>query len=156
MKLLFTVIGLSFFITLAQGQQTQTSAQQQFDGLSWVLGQWQRTNERQGAQTYETWEKESDSVYRGLGVTIKGGDTTFVEKLRIELKDNKLYYVAEPQQNTKPTYFEMTTIEPDGFVSENPEHDFPKMIQYIMKEGTLTAIISDGGDKKIGFVFKKD
>lgn len=124
-------------------------------GLSWILGTWQRTNVRPGTIAFETWEKESDQVFTGLGVSMKGSDTTFVEQLRIELKNDNIYYVADVKENATPTYFKMTEIIKHGFTSKNPEHDFPKVISYELKDSTLTAIISDGGDKKMGFVFKR-
>lgn len=49
----------------------------------------------------------------------------------------------------------MTKITDTGFISENPNHDFPKMISYELKGQQLTAIISDGGEKRMGFVFKR-
>ena len=73
----------------------------------------------------------------------------------VELKYGALYYVADVQENSAPVYFKFTQLTKTGFVSVNPEHDFPKMISYDLKDGVMTVMISDGGDKKMGFVFEK-
>jgi hypothetical protein len=129
--------------------------EQNLNELKWILGTWQRTNVRPGTTAFETWEQQNDQLYTGVGVSMKGSDTTFVERLRIEVKDDKIFYVADVKENATPTYFLMTEINADGFKSENPEHDFPKAIDYQLEGDNLTAIISDGGNKKMGFVFKK-
>lgn len=123
--------------------------------LEWILGTWQRTNVQPGTTAYEAWRKESEQVYTGLGWSMKGSDTSFVEKLRIEIKEGKPYYVADVRENAEPVYFLMSELSSTGFKSENPEHDFPKVITYSLEGSQMTAVISDGGDKKMGFVFKK-
>ena len=137
--------------------QNQTSAPtaKDIDRLAWLLDSWQRTNVKPGSSAFEKWEKVSESRFDGLGWSMKGNDTTFVEKLRIETKGGKLYYMANVPENPAPVYFLITEMNENGFVSQNPEHDFPKMITYQMREEELTVIISDGADKKMGFVFKK-
>jgi len=46
------------------------------------VGNWQRTNNQLGKQTFEHWIKKSNSVYSGLGFTLQGQDTVFKENLR--------------------------------------------------------------------------
>ena len=133
-----------------EGSRTQT-----LNDVSWLLGKWQRTNVRQGTTAFEIWEKESETSFIGIGFSMKGADTTFIEKLKIVLKDGSLHYVADVRENAAPVYFKFTKLNENGFVSENPEHDFPKMISYNLKDGVMTAIISDGTDKKMGFIFKR-
>ena len=69
--------------------------------------------------------------------------------------DGKFYYVAEVSHNPDPTYFEMTSISDNGFICENPDHDFPKKITYKLENGVLIATISGNG-KEIAFVFKRE
>lgn len=154
-KLLLIITGLSLLIPALVPQDTSRQTKKDFKKLSWILDTWERTNVRPGSTAFETWQKESGQVFTGMGVSMKGSDTTFVEKLRIEIKDDKIYYVADVKQNATPTYFLMTEITDHGFKSENPDHDFPKVISYELKGDNLTAIISDGGQKKMGFVFKR-
>lgn len=154
-KLLLVITSLSLIIPALVPQDTSRQTKKDFKKLSWILNTWERTNVRPGNTAFETWQKESASVFTGMGVNLKGSDTTFVEKLRIEIKDDKIYYVADVKENATPTYFLMTEITDHGFKSENPDHDFPKVISYELKGDDLTAIISDGGQKKMGFVFKR-
>lgn len=154
-KLLLIVASLSLFIPVLIQQETSKQTKRDFEKLGWILDTWERTNVRPGSTAFETWQKESGKVFTGMGVSLKGSDTTFVEKLRIEIKDDKIYYVADVRQNATPTYFLMTEITDHGFKSENPDHDFPKVISYELNGDDLTAIISDGGQKKMGFVFKR-
>uniref|UniRef100_UPI004048657D hypothetical protein n=2 Tax=Roseivirga sp. TaxID=1964215 RepID=UPI004048657D len=153
-----TTISLALLmISLLGSSQELPSKQTQkdFKKLEWILNKWNRTNLKQGSTAFESWTKESEYLFTGIGVTLKGTDTTFVEKLRIEIKEDKIYYVADVRENATPTYFLMSEITDQGFVSKNPEHDFPKVISYALVGNELTATISDGGEKKIPFVFKK-
>lgn len=152
---IFVLIVTAQFSALSQSS-SEVSAQVQLQKLEWILGKWNRTNVRQGTTATETWTKVSNELIKGIGLSMQGNDTTFVEQLRIEVKDNHLYYVADVKENASPTYFKITSITDSGFVSENPAHDFPKVISYELKEGILTAIISDGDKKKMGFIFRKN
>lgn len=155
MKTTLLLLTLCFGLCAPIQDPIPSSAKKDFRKLDWLLGHWDRTNVRAGTSAFEAWKKESDFEYSGMGVSMKGTDTTFVEKLKIEIKDNQIYYVADVRENATPTYFKVTKITEHGFVSENPDHDFPKMISYELEGGILTAVISDGGEKKMGFVFKK-
>ena len=88
----------------------------------------------------------------GIGVTLRATDTVFVERLRMEQKDGEWYYVAEVAHNAEPTYFMLTDCSKNGFVCENPDHDFPKKITYSLDGAVLKATISGDG-KSIPFVF---
>jgi len=152
--LLPTLLMLTF-IVLASFQFPDQSTEKDLKSLDWMLGTWERTNVRPGTTAFEKWEKKDDRTFTGMGWSMKGKDTTFIEKLRLEVKEDALYYVADVRENATPTYFKITEQSKSGFKSENPDHDFPKVISYQLEDKILTAIISDGGDKKMGFVFKR-
>lgn len=154
-KLFLFITGLSLLLPVIVQQTTSRQTKKDFKKLSWILSTWERTNVRAGTTAFETWQKQSDYVFTGTGISMKGSDTTFVEHLRIEIKDDKVYYVADVKANAAPTYFHMTEISEHGFKSVNPEHDFPKEISYTLNGDDLTAVISDGEQKKMGFVFKR-
>lgn len=118
-----------------------------------MLGSWERQNTRPGTTAFESWEKTKDG-YKGMGVSMKESDTSFVEKLRIIGKEGAIYYVADVSSNAEPTYFKVTSVSKKGFVCENPEHDFPKKIEYTLEGNQMTAVIS-AGEQKMGFVFLK-
>ncbi|WP_436517591.1 DUF6265 family protein [Ekhidna sp. To15] len=137
-------LGLSLFASLfAVGQS--------INDFKWLKGTWQRQNVRPGNSAFEVWE-ETKKGFVGTGVSMTGTDTTFVEKLSIVEKDSELYYVAFVSSNGAPTYFKITSVSENGFVSENPQHDFPKKIEYTLEGAKLTAVIS-AGEKAMGFVF---
>lgn len=51
---------------------TSCSNKENFD---WILGEWKRTNEKIGHNTYEKWTKISATEYRSFGFTLSGLDT---------------------------------------------------------------------------------
>ena len=155
-RTLLSITLLVFGLTACFGQNKNPSPSAKDIGqLDWLLQSWQRTNVRPGTSAFEKWEKASNKRLTGLGWSMKGSDTTFVEKLGIEAKERKLYYVADVPENPAPVYFLITEMNENGFVSENPEHDFPKTLAYQMREEELIVIISDGADKKMVFRFKR-
>lgn len=85
---------------------------------------------------------------------MNGADTSFVEKLRIVTKDNKLYYVADVPENKESTYFLITGVTATSFICENPEHDFPKKIVYQHEGNTMKATVSGNG-KSIDYFFER-
>ncbi len=122
--------------------------------IKWLEGTWNRLNTSIGTIAHERWMENSPNEWIGWGVTLKGSDTTFVEKLKIVKKDNSLYYVADVTENPEPVYFKFTTLTKSGFVCENPDHDFPKKIAYNLNGKIMTAIISGDG-KSSSFRFEK-
>lgn len=127
-------------------------AQNDVDSLDWLVGTWTRTNAKPGRAGAEMWSKKSADEFVGRGVSLKGSDTTFVEKIRIVSKEGKLFYVADVPENKKEVWFEFTSQTQRGFVCENPKHDFPKKIVYDFDGTTLKATISGDG-KAIDYLF---
>ena len=58
-----------------------------------------------------------------------------------------------------PVKFLLTGVSDTSAVFENPEHNFPKKITYLLEDGNLHAYIEghgkDGNTKKIDFYFNK-
>jgi len=134
------------------------SAQQvneDFKKLDWLEGTWIRTNVKPGRTAHEKWEKISFSEWRGCGVNMKGNDTVFVERLKLIIKDDNIYYVADIVENNEPVYFKLTSITDKSFVCENPQHDFPKMIRYQKDGNRINASISGNG-RSIDYLFEKE
>lgn len=135
-------------ITTAIGLQAQS-----IKDVSWLEGTWIRTNVKTGRTAHERWVKTNEG-FQGWGVNMSGADTTFVEKLRIVTKDNKLYYVADVPQNKESTYFLITEVAATSFTCEAPEHDFPKKIVYQLDGTKLKATISGNG-KSFDYLFER-
>jgi hypothetical protein len=122
-----------------------------FDKLSWLEGSWSRTNAKPGRTASESWTKGKGKEWIGIGASLKGTDTSFVEKLKIVIKDNSIFYVADVAENKGPVYFKMIEVSNDGFVCENLQHDFPKRISY-KKEGNSLKAVTSGDGKSIDFL----
>ncbi|HCX22829.1 MAG: hypothetical protein CMB80_23610 [Flammeovirgaceae bacterium] len=147
MRSILLYLGLG--ICLGFSAQDDNSLEQ----LDWLTGTWERTDVHPGSKGYEQWQYDGTMLI-GSGISMKGIDTTFVEKLRVEVIENEIYYVAEVPNNARPTLFRVTKLRPNFMQCENPEHDFPKMIVYERTGEQLKAIIS-AGDKGMTFLFKK-
>lgn len=145
----YSVIVLVILLTL--GCKTLKTEQNPF---LWLLGKWERQGTRPGQSAFEEWTLDSHGTLRGTGITLRGMDTVFVEKLSLVRNDKGYHYTADVPGNPEPTKFQITSYDENGFVSENPEHDFPKKITYTKTESGIVATISGDG-KKIDFVFKK-
>jgi hypothetical protein len=150
-------LALLFALTVSVTQVTaqgETSAATKLHSMEWLLGTWNRTNSKPGRSGIESWTKQTEMKWVGRGVTMKATDTAFVEKISIVIEKGKLFYVADVPENKSVVYFEITSVSKDGFVCENPSHDFPKKIEYKVTGSTLNARIS-GGDKFIDYVFER-
>lgn len=137
-----------------QAQDRAKEAIDNFNKLSWLAGTWKRTNGKPGRQAHERWENAGAWQMKGFGVSMKEQDTLFVEKLKLVIKDQAVWYVADVPHNKQEVYFRLTEITPDGFTGENPAHDFPKKIVYKLEGNKLKATISGNG-KAFDYLFER-
>ena len=85
----------------------------------------------------------------GLSRTVAGGRTYEFEYLRIEQREDGIYYVAHPKARCPGTDFKMTRLTATEAVFENPAHDFPKRITYRKTAGgSIVASVDAGPDSK--------
>jgi hypothetical protein len=154
MKIYLSLFAYILLIQYAFCQSTAAPVAKDFSKLQWLAGDWNRINPKPGQSGHERWLKISDTELKGWGITMKGTDTAFVEKLRLMVKDNLIFYVAETTDNKEPVYFTLTRLTTDSFECENPKHDFPKKISYRHKGNTIKATISGNG-KSIDYAFEK-
>lgn len=144
-RLLFLFILLNIF-----GCQPMNSHKQVYPP-DWLTGHWQRTNDKEGRETFENWEKIKETDFRGLGFTLSDGDTVFIEHLRIH-KPDSLWVFEVTGVNESPTIFTLTESDSTSFTATNPENEFPKIIHYEKSLDGLRAEIA-GGDMEVGFDF---
>lgn len=154
MKKALLLVCILFALGLAHSQSSPGNIKDDFKKLDWLEGRWTRSGMKPGRMAQESWQKMSPTEWRGLGVNMKGTDTAFVEKLKIVLKDEDIYYVADIAENKEPVYFKLTAITNTGFVCENPQHDFPKKIAY-QKDGNRIKATISGDGKSIDYLFEK-
>jgi len=124
--------------------------------LSWISGDWQ-TAPGGRAQIEEHWIQPAGGTMMGVSRTVAGGKTAEFEFLRIEQREDGIYYVAQPKGRCPQTDFKLTRVTAQEAVFENPTHDFPKRIIYKKTaDDSLTASIDGGeGTKQMTFAFKR-
>jgi hypothetical protein len=115
-----------------------------------MIGNWQRGDDKPGRTTFEQWKQESETLYLGLSYTMVGGDTVWQEKMRLVATEPGWTLEVNGEGETIP--FRLTSIEKGSFISENPAHDFPKMISYALRGDSLAAVISGEGTE-VPFTF---
>jgi|SRR5690349_17481683 len=123
--------------------------------LSWMSGDWQ-TAAGGRRQIEEHWTAAAGGSMMGVSRTVAGDKTVEFEYLRIEQREDGIYYVAHPKARCPGADFKLTRASASEAVFENPQHDFPKRIIYRKTDDGLTASIDGGeGSKSVSFVFKK-
>lgn len=115
--------------------------------FSWLAGKWKNTERN----SFEYWKfNEDSSLLTGYSFSIKEGDTTITEKLQFVCEGPTCYYVADVPDNGKPIRFAMMQHTPNGFRSENQQHDYPKYIEYKLEgPGKLRAEVGDATRKQV-------
>ncbi len=154
--LLFMLVLVVQMTSCSPKAAAKLSATEEFRELSWILGMWGRSDlKKPKRKGLEIWTRKSPTEYVGEGVLMEGKDTIFREQLKLILKDKTIYYVAEIEGNPGPVYFEITESDRFHFISENPEHSFPKVISYFLEsKGALHAEVSGDGNKRDYFFMK--
>lgn len=137
----------------------QLMAQEKTDmqKLLWIADSWVSASGE--TTSYEEWKVINDDLFEGGSKTIKDGKVIFSESLKIEKTADGIYYVADVAHNPAPVKFKLTGVTDTSAVFENPEHDFPQKITYLLEEGNLHAFIEgpgkDGNTKKVDFYMQK-
>ena len=124
--------------------------------LAWIAGDWQ-TAPGGKSQIEEHWTQVAGATMIGMGRTVRGDKTVEFEYLRIEQREDGIYYVAHPKASCPGTDFKLTRASATEAVFENPQHDFPKRVIYRKgADDSLTASIDGGeGTKSISFVYHR-
>lgn len=122
--------------------QAQTTVEQTAN-LDWLLGNWKRTNDKEGRLTFEYWNKTSPSQYDGIGYTLAQGDTLSKEYMRLVQTDGHWNLVVKTSEDADTVEFKMTELKENSFVCVNESHDFPTHIAYKIESDTLKAIVSN-------------
>lgn len=103
--------------------------------LGWLEGCWDTGN-----GTREVWAPASDYLF-GFSIVEKDGRTVFFEQLRIEPTGDGFDYVASPAGGP-PVRFKLVAQSPGSATFENPDHDHPQRIRYLLAGNGLVAEIS--------------
>lgn len=119
--------------------------------LQFLEGTWKVENKKD----YETWKKAGDTILEGCSYKIRDEKKITIEYLTIRKVGNKTIYTAKVvnQNGGQPVDFPLNKDVKDKVSFENPNHDFPKKIQYKrIDKTTLFVEVLGEGDK--GFSYK--
>lgn len=160
MKKIAFIISLIVLISCNEKKATKKNSGKYTEviktNFDWLLGEWKRTNEEKGKQTYENWYKEGDN-YTGLGYTMQNKDTISSEKMQLLFKNNSWELVVisvGKGGDSSPTTFNMKASNAKSFTFENKEIDFPNTIHYQKDGEKLKAFVSNE-QMKIPFEFER-
>jgi len=132
-----TFLFLALSMALAADAGTSTSV-----NVGWLSGHWCA---RSGAQLIEEyWLPAQGDLALGMSRTVEAGKTASFEFLRIEHSGTVINYVAQPQGGA-PTAFALIASGADWARFENPQHDFPKRVEYRRTATGLHAEIAGPG-----------
>jgi hypothetical protein len=125
-------------------------------GLTWLEGRW--CGGDASMRTEETWLPDHGDMHFGLSRTVKDGRVVAFEFLRIAMADGAATYLAQPG-GSPPTAFARTDGGEQWVRFENPQHDFPRRIEYRRTGDSMTAEIAgpgrDGQEQAIAFEFRR-
>ena len=140
MKLFLAVVAIAFAATASD-----------LEGVRFMEGDWR--GESGQARIEEHWIEAAGGTMLGVSRTIVSGRTVAFEFLRIEAREDGVFYVAQPN-GRPPTDFKLTRVSGGEAVFENRQHDHPKTIRYRLSDGNLVAEV-EGDEGKQEFQFRK-
>ena len=142
---------LCLFTILITGFRPSTSPyEDRMSSFKWLIGTWV-CNTAEG-KIMETWLPMSDSMLTGQSTMYKKTtETVPLESIQLICRNKQYYFVplVQGENNNKPVEFKITSYNKNGFVAENPTHDFPQKISYTLyKKDSLHAIVAGNGKHK--------
>lgn len=133
-----------------------------FRELRTLEGTWFMPTDR--GDRLEVWSIGDDSTLIGQGFRIREDtrDTVTLETMRIELRDTSIFYVVtvRGQNQNQPVIFRLTEADFEGYLFENPQHDNPKKIRYLLLGNRELQVLTEGkrGNRTVNeeFVFERE
>ena len=145
MKHLSFLALICIFACSEKNTTTKVEAPKPTQNFDWLIGDWKRSDDEAGKQTYEHWQKSNDTLYQGKSYTMSAKDTIWSENVRLLKRDTTWFYAVTGRGDSFTTDFQLTSITDHSFVCENGANEFPKMIEYALVGDSLKAKISGGG-----------
>ncbi len=125
-------------------------------GIDWISGRWCTAPGNEA--TEELWLPPRGNTLLGVSRTVTTAETVAFEYLRIVEDGGILHYIAQPG-GRPPTSFKETARGGQWIRFENPEHDFPRRIEYRREGETLHAEVAgpgeDGEEAVISFDYRR-
>lgn len=136
-------------LVFAPAAQAQT-----LEELHWLKGCWRTDG---GARVVtEVWSAPPMPAMVGYSYTTRDGQIRDWEQMRIEVLDGAPVFIAMPGGGA-PVRFRMRAGDgPNRARFENPEHDYPQVVEYRRDGDALTATISrTDGANPIAFNYRR-
>jgi len=133
---------------------TWSPAQAQERNLEWLAGTWKLKDK----PVFEVWEKQASGDLSGMAFRVNGLDTVVTEVIKLQYADGSFHYIPDVAGDQPPVDFLITKLDTRGFVAENPQHDFPKIIRYMLLSLNGRFYINasiEGNGKVISYAFEK-
>ncbi len=115
------------------------SSPEDLEPLRFLAGAWGSED-----TVVEYWMPPLRGLMVGVNRETAGEGLPFFEYLRIEAREDGVFYVAAPRGG-RTTDFELTESSAARAVFENPEHDFPQKIIYTRTDDRLEVEV--GGER---------
>jgi hypothetical protein len=144
---------LTFILSLLIGATALPAHTGEADELAWMSGHWCGGSADEKIEEY--WMPPHGGVLLGLARTTKGERTAEFEFLRIVRVDGLPTFIAQPN-GVPPTSFKRTDGGADWIRFENPDHDFPKRVEYRRQGTGLHAEASGPGRDGKTFTIRYD
>lgn len=154
MKMIKTIFLLAVSAVWVVGQNKVNN----IADLGGMAGCWERKDAAKKLLITEQWMSPAGTSILGMGRTVKDGTTTGWEYMRIERRDDGLYFVSRPKENAEDTSFKLIRSTLDEVVFENKEHDFPQRVIYKLQGEKMTGRIEgtmNGKERGIDFPYKR-
>lgn len=148
MKFILPLLLLSSIHVKAQFQKND------FIRLNILEGDWMMKTKK--GSLVEQWIIVNDTVMTGKSFRIVESDTIPQETVILKFSNGTISYSPTvPDQNEgRQVNFILNEIKDGKFIFRNPDHDFPKQIQYEPAKNGLKVIISGNGNEVL-FEFQK-
>jgi len=123
-----------------KGKADKPAPSPQLEKLAWLTGSWRM--EKAGRLVEEQWMAPAGGVMLGMSRTVVKGRVVEYEFMQIrEGPGGTLFFVAQPS-GQKEAAFQLLSLEDNGVIFENREHDFPQRILYTREaDGSVLAAI---------------
>jgi hypothetical protein len=116
--------------------------------LDWLQGEWLADGAK--STWRETWTALGPATWEGRGMETSKAEParTSAEDLRLVQMGDGVFYVAKVAHNELPVAFRLVECADGRLRFANPEHDFPKQLDYeLQADGRMQVRISDGAGK---------
>jgi hypothetical protein len=123
-------------VALAEGACTSLAQ------VDFLLGSWQ--SDTQGTTYMERWRRGEGNGFQGAAEALRDGERIQQEVMTLRVVAGTLIYAVDPQLDGTFVEFAGVRCTAGEAVFENPDHDFPQRLHYLLDDsGTLSAEVSD-------------